>query len=77
MFKRTPPPVPKPPPPDELRRRALDLVLAEARYQPALRVRCFFSGFAVGVVLMAGIDYGHERALSLMGEPPGRQTIAE
>ena len=77
MYKRTPPPVPQPPLPEELRRRALDLVLAEARYQPALRVRCFCSGFAVGVVLMAGIDYGHERALASMGEPPGRQAMAE
>lgn len=69
MYKRTEPPhagevPPQTRPPDDLRRRALELVLAEVRYQPALRARSFCSGFAVGVVLMAGIDWGYEQGIA-------------
>jgi len=66
MFKALPFSVdahsaPKPKPPDdELRARALELVMLELRYQPALKVRTFACGFVTGITLMLGLNLGYD-----------------
>lgn len=38
-------------PPDEMRRRALELVLLELKHQPVLKAHYFGSGFAAGLAV--------------------------